>query len=48
MPEVIYAEKWLRVGWYCPVCAYFRKAIWRERKVLGFAAPEADRETPHS
>jgi len=30
--EVINAEKHIRVGWYCPKCHYFEKAILREIK----------------
>ena len=30
--QVINAEKHLRVGWYCPACRYFEKAILRETK----------------
>lgn len=29
--EVIFAEERLRVGWYCPKCQGFEKAIFRER-----------------
>ena len=30
--QVINAEKQKRVGWYCPACRYFEKAILRETK----------------
>ena len=30
--QVINAEKHIRVGWYCPACGYFEKAILRETK----------------
>ncbi|MEY2908818.1 MAG: hypothetical protein RLZZ602_1341 [Pseudomonadota bacterium] len=30
--EVIYAERKMRVGWYCPKCSNFEKAIGRETK----------------
>jgi len=30
--QVINTEKHLRVGWYCPKCRHFEKAILRETK----------------
>lgn len=31
--EIINAEEEKRVGWWCPACNHFEKAILRERKV---------------
>lgn len=30
IPEVIYAEKGIRRGWWCHRCKHFERAIWRE------------------
>lgn len=31
--QVIDAENRIRLGWYCPICKHFQKAILRERTV---------------
>ena len=34
MAEVINAEQGYRVGWWCPKCGDFDKAVGRERKYV--------------
>lgn len=31
--DVIYAERMIRLGWWCPVCNWWQDAIRRERLV---------------
>ena len=31
--QVIYAERRVRKGWYCPACRHFTPAVLRERKI---------------
>jgi hypothetical protein len=31
--QVIYAERRVRKGWYCPACRHFTPAVLRERRI---------------